>query len=44
LLSLFDVRVLHVVRRGYSDQDRPGERYEVWVIDYRANVDLMQTK
>jgi hypothetical protein len=44
LLALFDARVLHVVRRGYSAQDRPGERYEVWVIDYGAYVDLIQTK
>jgi hypothetical protein len=44
LLGLFDARVLHVVRRGYSAQDRPGERYEVWVIDYGAYVDLVQTK
>ncbi|MBO0925144.1 hypothetical protein J1G44_11715 [Cellulomonas sp. zg-ZUI199] len=44
LLSLFDARVLHVVRRGYSSQDHPGERYEVWVIDYGAYVDLIQTK
>lgn len=44
LLSLFDARVLHIVRRGYSAQDRPGERYDVWVIDYGAYVDLIQTK
>lgn len=44
LLSLFDARVLHIVRRGYSAQDRPGERYDVWVIDYGAYVDLVQTK
>jgi len=44
LLSLFDARVLHVVRRGYSAQDRPGERYDVWSIDYGAYIDLMQTK
>jgi hypothetical protein len=44
LLALFDARVLHVVRCGYSAQDRPGERYEVWVIDYGAHVDLVQTK
>ena len=43
LLALFDARVLHVVRRGYSAQDRPGERYDVWVIDYGAYVDLIQT-
>ncbi len=44
LLSLFDARVLHVVRRGYSAQDEPGERFDVWVIDYGAYVDLISTK
>ncbi|HZN14227.1 MAG TPA: hypothetical protein VFB78_08175 [Acidimicrobiales bacterium] len=44
LLTLFDARVLHVVRRGYSAQDRPGERFDVWVIDYGAYVDLISTK
>jgi hypothetical protein len=44
LLALFDARVLHIVRRGYSAQDQPGERFDVWVIDYGAYVDLMQTK
>ena len=36
LLALFDARVLHLVRRGYSAQDEPGERYDVYVIDYGA--------
>jgi hypothetical protein len=44
LLSLFDARVLHIVRRGYSAQDQPGERFDVWVIDYGAYIDLIQTK
>jgi hypothetical protein len=44
LLALFDARVLHVVRRGYSGQDEPGERYDVYVIDYGAYVDLIHTK
>jgi hypothetical protein len=44
LLALFDARVLHLVRRGYSAQDQPGERYDVWVIDYGAYVDLINTK
>ena len=44
LLALFDARVLHVVRRGYSAQDDPGERFDVWVIDYGAYVDLISTK
>ena len=35
--------MLHVVRRGYSAQDEPGERYDVWVVDYGAYVDLMHT-
>jgi hypothetical protein len=44
LLALFDARVLHLVRRGYSAQDEPGERYDVFVIDYGAYVDLIHTK
>lgn len=44
LRTLFDARVLHIVRRGYSAQDDPGERYEVWVIDYGAYVDLLSTQ
>ncbi|WP_280361504.1 hypothetical protein [Nocardia wallacei] len=43
LLALFDARILHVVRRGYSAQDQPGERFDVWVIDYGAYVDLIST-
>lgn len=41
--ALFDARVLHIVRRGYSAQDQPGERFDVWVIDYGAYVDLLHT-
>lgn len=44
LLALFDARVLHVVRKGYSAQDQPGERYDVYVIDYGAYVDLIHTQ
>jgi hypothetical protein len=44
LMALFDARVLHLVRRGYSAQDEPGERYDVYVIDYGAYVDLIHTK
>jgi hypothetical protein len=43
LLSLFDARVLHIVRRGYSAQDHAGERFDVWVIDYGAYVDRINT-
>lgn len=44
LIVLFDARVLHLVRRGYSAQDAPGERYDVYVIDYGAYVDLISTQ
>ncbi|MBC2644525.1 hypothetical protein H5400_37865 [Rhodococcus wratislaviensis] len=44
LTALFDARVLHLVRRGYSAQDAPGERYDVYVIDYGAYVDLINTQ
>jgi hypothetical protein len=44
LMSLVDARVLHLIRRGYSAQDEPGERYDVYVIDYGAYVDLIHTK
>jgi hypothetical protein len=43
LLALFDARVLHLIRKGYSAQGKPGERYDVYVIDYGAFVDLIQT-
>jgi hypothetical protein len=44
LVALFEARVIHLVRKGYSPQDESGERYDVYVIDYGAYVDLIQTK
>jgi hypothetical protein len=44
LNALFDARVLHLVRRGYSAQDAPGERYDVYLIDFGAYVDLINTQ
>ena len=44
LVALFDARVLHIIRRGYSAQDEPGIRYDVWSLDYGAYVDLLSTK
>ena len=44
LTTLFDARVLHLIRKGYSGQDEPGERYDVYVIDYGAYVDLINTQ
>lgn len=43
LLYLFDRRVLHIVKKGYSAQDRRGERFDIWIIDYGAYVDLLNT-
>jgi hypothetical protein len=44
VMALFDARVLHLARKGYSGQDEPGERYDVYNIDYGAYVDLINTK
>ena len=44
ITALFDARVLHLVREGYSAQDSPGERYDGYSIDYGAYVDLINTK
>ena len=38
LNALFDARVLHLARRGYFAQDAPGERYDVYLIDFGAYV------
>ena len=40
---LFDLRVLHLVQRGYADKDRPGVRYNIYTLDYGTYVDLMNT-
>lgn len=40
---LFDARVLHHMQRGYADKDNPGERYNIYAIDYGAYVDLIGT-
>jgi hypothetical protein len=41
--QLFDLRVLHLVQRGYADKDRPGVRYNIYSLDYGTYVDLMNT-
>ena len=41
--TLFDERVLHVIKRGISAQDQPGIRYDAYKIDYGAYVDLIST-
>jgi hypothetical protein len=40
---LFDLRVLHLVQRGYADKDTPGVRYNIYSLDYGTYVDLMNT-
>jgi hypothetical protein len=40
---LFDLRVLHLVQRGYADKDRPGVRHNIYTLDYGTYVDLMNT-
>jgi len=41
--KLFDLRVLHLVQRGYADKDKPGVRYNIYTLDYGTYVDLMNT-
>ena len=44
LLKLFDARVLHIMKQGYSDKDHPGLRYNVYSLDYGTYVALKNTK
>lgn len=42
--SLFDSRVLHLMKRNISAQDEPGVRYDAFTkIDYGCYVDLLTT-
>ncbi len=41
--KLFDARVIHLVKRGYSDKDNPGIRYNIYSLDYGTYVDLLNT-
>jgi hypothetical protein len=41
---LYDARVVHLAKRGYSSQSAPGVRYDVYAIDYGAYGDLMNTR
>jgi hypothetical protein len=40
---LVDLRVLHLLQRGYADKDKPGVRYDIYTLDYGTYVDLMNT-
>lgn len=41
--TLFDARVLHLLKRGISSHDEPGVRYNAYKLDYGCYVDLMNT-
>jgi len=41
--KLFDARVIHLVKKGYSDKDNPGVRYNIYSLDYGTYVDLLNT-
>lgn len=41
--SLFDSRVIHILKRNISTHDDPGVRYNVYKLDYGCYVDLMST-
>lgn len=41
--DLYDARILHIIKRGYSAQDEPGVRYDVFQLDYGCYVDLIAT-
>lgn len=42
--SLFDLRLIHLISRGYSDRDNPGLRYNIYSLDYGTYVDLKRTR
>jgi len=41
--ELFDARLLHILKRNISSKDEPGERYDVFKIDYGCYVSLRNT-
>ncbi|GHU87118.1 hypothetical protein FACS189476_01950 [Spirochaetia bacterium] len=41
--TLFDARVLHLLKHNISSHDNPGIRYDAYKIDYGCYVDLLAT-
>jgi len=41
--GLFDLRLIHLISRGYSDKENPGLRYNIFSLDYGTYVDLKRT-
>jgi hypothetical protein len=42
--SLFDLRLLHLVQRGYADPTAPTRRFNIYTLDYGFYVALMGTQ
>lgn len=40
---LFDNRIIHLIKQNISSKDNPGERYNVFAIDYGTYVHLINT-
>ncbi len=43
LQSLIDLRVVHLIHRGYADKENPGLRYNIYTLDYGTYVGLKRT-
>lgn len=41
--SLFDARVLHILKRSIASKEQAGERYDVYKLDFGCYVDLIAT-
>lgn len=41
--ALFDARVLHILKKSVSSPDNPGERFNVYGLDFGCYVDLVTT-
>jgi hypothetical protein len=41
--KLFDSRLIHLMRRGYSHKGQPGVRFDIFRLDYGTYVDLIGT-
>lgn len=42
--SLYDARLIHVLKRGISTHDKPGVRFDAYKLDYGCYVDLLTTQ
>lgn len=41
--TLFDARILHILKKNISSRDKPGVRYDSYKLDYGCYVDLINT-